>query len=73
MKPLKINTAQCELFKSRLSNQLNPKVPLFILAGQINRSIFEETFGAEYEEGPGQPPKPVRLMVGLMILQHMNG
>ncbi len=73
MKPEKINTAQTELFKDRLSNQLNPKDPLFILAHQINWSFFEEEFGALYTNGAGQPPKPVRLMVGLMMLQHMHG
>lgn len=73
MKPQKINTAQSDLFKNRLSHQLNPKEPLFILAGQINWACFEETFGTEYTDGPGQPPKPIRLMVGLMMLQHMHG
>lgn len=73
MKPEKTDTSQSELFKNRLSNQLNPRDPLFILAHQINWSFFEEEFGALYPDGPGQPPKPVRLMVGLMMLQHMNG
>lgn len=73
MKPKKTNIAQSELFMNRLSNQLNPRDPLFILAGQINWAIFEEAFGAQYTDGPGQPPKPIRLMVGLMMLQHMNG
>lgn len=73
MKPEKINTAQSELFKTRLSNQLNPRDPLFILAHQINWSVFEDAFGSLYRAGPGQPPKPIRLMVGLMLLQHMNG
>ena len=73
MKPKKIETAQSELFMNRLSNQLNPKDPLFILAGKINWSTFEEAFGAQYALGPGQPPKPIRLMVGLMMLQHMYG
>ena len=73
MKPNKTDTSQSELFKSRLSNQLNPKDPLFILAHQINWSVFEEEFGSFYKAGPGQPPKPIRLMVGLMMLQHMNG
>jgi IS5 family transposase len=73
MKPQKINTAQSELFKTRLSNQLNPRDPLFILAHQINWSFFEDTFGSLYTAGPGQPPKPIRLMVGLMLLQHMHG
>lgn len=73
MKPNKTDTSQSELFKNRLSNQLNPKDPLFILAHQINWSVFEEEFGSLYKSGPGQPPKPVRLMVGLMMLQHMHG
>ena len=73
MKPKKIDNAQGDLFKSRLSNQLNPKDPLFILSGQINWSLFEESFGCEYTDGAGQPPKPIRLMVGLMMLQHMHG
>ncbi len=73
MKPKKITSEQSELFINRLSSQLNPKDPLYILAGQINWSVFEEAFGMHYVEGPGQPPKPIRLMVGLMMLQHMQG
>jgi IS5 family transposase len=73
MKPNKIKTEQSELFINRLSSQLNPKDPLFILAHQIEWAIFENAFGARYSDGPGQPPKPIRLMVGLMILQHMHG
>lgn len=73
MKPSTIDTAQSNLFMNRLSNQLNPRDPLFIMASQINWSFFEETFSAYYPDGPGQPPKPVRLMIGLMLLQHMNG
>jgi len=73
MKAQKINIAQSELFKTRLSNQLNPKDPLFILAHQINWSFFENEFDSLYTDGPGQPPKPIRLMVGLMLLQHMHG
>jgi IS5 family transposase len=73
MKPNKTDTRQSELFKSRLSNQLNPRDPLFILTHQINWSVFEEEFGSFYRAGPGQPPKPIRLMVGLIMLQHMHG
>ena len=73
MKPKKTDTSQSELFKSRLSTQLNPKDPLFILSHQINWSAFEKEFGSFYRAGPGQPPKPIRLMVGLMMLQHMHG
>ena len=73
MQPNKTDTSQSELFKNRLSNQLNPKDPLFILAHQITWSVFEQEFGSFYRAGPGQPPKPIRLMVGLMMLQHMHG
>jgi len=73
MKPKKTNSAQSELFMNRLSHQLNPKDPLFILSSQINWAAFEEVFGSQYTDGPGQPPKPIRLMVGLMMLQHMYG
>jgi IS5 family transposase len=73
MKASKIDTAQSDLFKNRLSNQLNPKDPLFIMASEINWSFFEEVFSSHYPEGPGQPPKPIRLMIGLMLLQQMKG
>jgi transposase, IS5 family len=73
MKPNKIDTAQSNLFMNRLSNQLNPKDPLFIMASKVNWSFFEEAFSSHYSDGPGQPPKPVRLMIGLMLLQHMHG
>lgn len=72
MKPSKTNTSQTELFRNRLPNQLNSREPLFILAGQVNWSVFEKSFGAEFTNVPGQPPKPIRLMVGLMMLQHMD-
>jgi hypothetical protein len=65
MKPEKINTSQEDLFRRRLSSQLNPRDPLFILSHQINWGIFEEAFGGHYAEGPGQPPQPIRLIVGL--------
>ena len=73
MKPSTIKTDQTELFKNRLSTQLNPKDPLLILSSQIDWSSFEKEFGAFYKDGPGHPPKPIRLMVGTMMLQHMYG
>ncbi|MGL4371324.1 MAG: transposase, partial [Alphaproteobacteria bacterium] len=72
MKPSKTDTSQGDLFKERLSNLLNPRDPLFILAGQINWCELEECFGSSFKDGPGQPPKPIRLMVGLMMLQHLH-
>jgi len=74
MKPKKINHRQGRLFETRLSDQLNPKHSLLQLSEKINWSYFEEDFSCAFSSGEkgGQPPKPVRLMVGLLMLQHMN-
>lgn len=73
MKPKKIKTAQNDLFQARLSEILNPRHPLLVMAKSINWSFFEEEFKSHYKEGAGQPPKPIQLMIGLMMLQHMEG
>jgi len=54
MKPSKIDTAQSNLFMNRLSNQMNPRDPLIIMASEINWSFFEEAFNGYYADGPGQ-------------------
>ncbi len=56
MIPYRIDSTQSELFMNRLSSQLNPKDPLFILANQIDWIFFEEAFGCQYNDGPGQQP-----------------
>jgi len=72
MKPKKIDNSQGELFRSRLSSIMNPKHALKMLADQMNWQRFEEAFGKYYKEkGAGQPPKPIRLMVSLLMLGHM--
>ncbi len=73
MKPTQISTEQTELFQNRLSNQLNPKHPLLQLSQIIPWESFEDSFGKHFKESLGQPPKPIRLMVGLLMLQHMEG
>lgn len=60
------------LFYSSLSVMLNQKHPLFILAEQINWSVFEEAFAPLYCLDNGRPAKPIRLMVGLLILKHLR-
>jgi IS5 family transposase len=74
MKPQKIDNSQLDLFKNRLSNQLNPKHELFILADKIAWETLEQEFSTLYPDNGkgGQPPKPVRLMVGLLLLQYMH-
>ena len=71
MKPKKTNHSQGELFRPRISALINPNEPLKILADSIDWTCFEKSFGKHYKEGGGQPPKPIRLMVGLLMLQHM--
>jgi IS5 family transposase len=44
MKPSKINNSQNNLFKNRLSNQLNPRHELFILASKLPWALLEEEF-----------------------------
>lgn len=60
------------LFYSSLSVMLNQKHPLFILAEQIKWSVFEEAFAPLYCLDNGRPAKPIRLMVGLLILKHLR-
>ena len=74
MRPKKINNIQSELFKNRLSDELNPKHELRQLSLLIPWEMLEEEFSQMYiDKGVGgQPPKPVRLIVGLLLLQHMH-
>jgi IS5 family transposase len=44
--------------------------PLVKLARTIDWSFLEQKFGAVYEDKPGRPPLPTRLMAGLAILKH---
>ena len=59
-----------DLFRSRLDQILNNNHPLFVLAGQIEWSVFEKEFGATYVDQKGRPGNPIRLMVGLHYLKH---
>src|SRR6201996_5188297 len=59
-----------DLFRARLSNQLDLKHPLIRLAGLIDWEGFETEFGSLYHETLGRPGKPTRLMVGLTYLKH---
>jgi IS5 family transposase len=59
-----------DLFRARLSNQLDGKHPLVRLAGLIEWDGFDAAFGSLYHETLGRPGKPTRLMVGLTYLKH---
>lgn len=54
-----------------LLEQLNPKTPLLLLAKKIPWEMFEKEFAALYADF-GRPAKPVRLMVGLLLLKQLE-
>ena len=57
MKPKKPekNASQRELFRSRLNQILNHTHPLYVLAEEIEWSVFDEEFGSTYEDKVGRP------------------
>ena len=73
MKPKKINQDQGLLFQQRLSNQLNPGHELYILSKLVDWRYFEQEFSNLFSESKGAPAKPVRLVTGILMLQHMYG
>jgi transposase, IS5 family len=71
MRPRRPKEAPSEdLFRARLSNQLDLKHPLIRLAGLIDWESFGTEFGSLYHETLGRPGKPTLLMVGLIYLKH---
>jgi transposase, IS5 family len=59
-----------DLFRSRLDQIIDLDHALAKLARTIDWRFLEEKFGAVYQDGPGRPPLPTRLMAGLAILKH---
>ena len=59
-------------FFATFEEQLNHKHSLYILANRIDWKRFEDAFKAHYSENMGAPAKPIRLMVGLIILKHLR-
>ena len=74
MKKLLLNTSktnQQNLFYSQLSDMLDMNDPLIALANAIDWEIFENEFAGFYSKD-GCPAKPIRLMVGLLILKQLE-
>jgi IS5 family transposase len=70
MKPQKPkHQDQADLFRSQLDQILDRKHPLFMLANQIDWSVFDTKCGRLYAD-KGRPALPTRLMVGLHYLKH---
>lgn len=59
-------------FFSTFEEQLNHQHPLYILANRVDWKKFENAFKKHYSETTGAPAKPIRLLVGLLILKHVR-
>ena len=73
MTPKKVDNNQSNLFFQKLSEWLDPRNELIVLSESIKWSFYEKEFGKQFKIGPGQPPKAIRLVVGLLMLQHIKG
>ncbi len=65
-------TGQSDLFRARLDQIVDSTHPLVRLAGSIDWGFLEARCGAVYDDDPGRPPLPTRLMAGLAILKHLH-
>jgi transposase, IS5 family len=65
-------SGQRDLFKARLDQIVDMSHPLAKLARAVDWAFLERSFGEVYNDGPGQPPLPTRLMAGLAILKHTH-
>lgn len=63
-------SGQTSFLMPTLAEQLDPRQPLKQLADTLPWSEFEQAFG-KYYSLEGRPAKPVRLMVGLLLLKQM--
>ncbi len=63
---------QSNFFGTDLIEQLDPKDPLLKLATVIPWQTFDQSFAKHYTQGIGRPSKPIRLMVGLLILKQLE-
>ena len=65
------NTHQVSMFWD-LASMLNPTHPMYKLANLINWETFERSFAPLYCKDNGRMAKPIRLMVGLIVLKHIR-
>jgi len=74
MKPIQIDNRQEDIFRGRLSNELNPKHEMMMLSRLIPWDSLEVELADLYQSVRnvgGQPPRPIRLMIGILLLQHL--
>ena len=65
------NSRQAPLFWD-LETMLDSKHPLFKLVNMIDWSLFEKSFAPLFCAVNVRPPKPIRLMTGLLMLKHLR-
>ena len=70
VKPTQKHT-QCHLLYPDLINQVNPNNPLCLLAKVIPWDSLEKEFLPLYSK-TGRPAKPIRLMIGLLLLKQIE-
>jgi IS5 family transposase len=63
-------TGQGDFLRSRLDAIIDMSHSLVKLARTMDWPHLEQKFGAVYEDKPGRPPLPTRLMAGLAILKY---
>lgn len=63
---------QTNLFGTDLLLQLDPTDPLLQLAAVIPWEDFEQAFAKHYSKDTGAASKPIRLMVGLLMLKSLE-
>lgn len=73
MIPKKINDDQGRLFESRLSELLDPDNNLLLLGQLIDWEELEESLKDYFDQEKGAQGKPIRLIAGVLMLQHMTG
>ena len=66
------DSGQQDLLRSRLDQIVDPAHALVKMARAIDWRFLESKLDVVYNDGPGQPPLPTRLMAGLAILKHMH-
>lgn len=65
------SSPQGHLLPPDLLSQLNSKHPLLVLAQKLPWEFFEKEF-AQFYAAVGRPAKPIRLMVGLLLLKQIE-
>ena len=63
---------QTNLFGIDLLQQLDLADPLLHLAAALPWSQLDQAFAKHYTQGTGRPAKPIRLMVGLLLLKQLE-